>query len=211
MKKNVSISVLVFLLCMVFYTNGFTEINEYDAVLSGFKKPDSIYAPMPLWWWVGEKIEKERLAWQLDQLKDKGVLNPCVIYSHAPGGFARGELLDVDPYPFTDEWWDIFTWTARECRKRGMSISFSEYTTFNTVKREIAQNHQELYGYSLGHNSFEIEGPEQTEKKMPNNIISVRAYRVTNGEISHENSIDLFKNINGGILKWQVPHGNWIV
>ena len=56
---------------------------EPDLAVS-FANPPAGYGPVATWWWVGEPLEKERLAWQLDQLKAGGVLTPCVIYPDEP-------------------------------------------------------------------------------------------------------------------------------
>jgi hypothetical protein len=40
-----------------------------------FKEPPKIFSPVPIWWWSGEPILKERLRWQMERLVEAGVFN----------------------------------------------------------------------------------------------------------------------------------------
>src|SRR5258705_169142 len=47
--------------------------------LAPFATPDPAFSPVPLWWWSGEKLDIDRLIWQLDQLSAMGIHNVVVI------------------------------------------------------------------------------------------------------------------------------------
>ncbi len=205
---NILLTLFIFLSGLVYAGHN----NHYDQILDGFADPGKEYAPRPLWWWVGEKIEKDRVAWQLDQLKEKGVLHPIVVYSHAPRKFSVGKVYQVDPEPFTEEWWDIFDWTMKECEKRGMTLSFSEYVTFNKVQRRLIQEHPELASLHLGLSESEITGPDVFDISVPDNIVHLQAYELKSGKIDYQKSVNLLDYMQDGRkIKWVVPDGKWLI
>jgi hypothetical protein len=50
---------------------GFPNRDPDFDVLPGFQNPPRGYGEIPFYWWVGDKLEKERLLWQLDKLIEK--------------------------------------------------------------------------------------------------------------------------------------------
>ncbi|MBQ6924556.1 MAG: hypothetical protein IJQ73_07940 [Kiritimatiellae bacterium] len=91
-----------------------------------FRAPPSGYGEVPFWWWTGEKLDKERIAWQLRELRAKGVSGTQVNYAHLmTHGWAT---VPVEPPIFSDEWWDVFAFAAEESARLGMGIGLSGYT-----------------------------------------------------------------------------------
>ncbi len=91
-----------------------------------FHAPPPGYGEVPFWWWTGEKLDKERIAWQLRELHAKGVSGTQVNYAHL---MTHGwKTVPVEPPIFSDEWWDIFSFAAEESAKLGMGIGLSGYT-----------------------------------------------------------------------------------
>ena len=91
-----------------------------------FRAPPSGYGEVPFWWWTGEKLDKERIAWQLRELRAKGVSGTQVNYAHLmTHGWAT---VPVEPPIFSDEWWDVFAFAAEESARLGMGIVLSGYT-----------------------------------------------------------------------------------
>ena len=51
--------------------------------LPGFEKPLPGYGPIAGWWWSGpDRLTKERIAYQLDEMKKLGFMGLQVNYSH---------------------------------------------------------------------------------------------------------------------------------
>ena len=121
---------------------GFPDRSPDLDVLPEFAKPPEGYGPVPIYLWNGDKLTRERLAWQLDQLKDSGLAGVCVFYGHShrgidlelnrnyKGPFGRTE--PGDPLVFSDEWWKIWDWFSAECAKRKLAVGFLDYT-FNPL------------------------------------------------------------------------------
>ena len=53
-------------------------------VLPGFQNPPQGYGEVPYWWWTGEKLDKERLLWQLEELHKAGVSGTQINYAMNP-------------------------------------------------------------------------------------------------------------------------------
>lgn len=96
------------------------------SVRAGLKTPPPGYGEVPFWWWNGETLDKARLAWQIDELHKAGVSGMQVNYCHlVSDGWRTAEHA---PKVFSDAWWDVFSFVAVECAKRGMGIGLSGYT-----------------------------------------------------------------------------------
>lgn len=96
-----------------------------------FKNPPSGYGIVPLYWWLGDKLTRERLLWQLNQLEGHHISGLQVNYAHSDqGGPYWGLTYESDPPLFSEDWWKLFGWFLQEAKKRGMSVSLSDYTLF---------------------------------------------------------------------------------
>lgn len=99
---------------------------------TGFATPPAGYGEVPFWWWTGEKLDAERLLWQIDELAKKGGISGVQInYAHQD---VRNEkqpnwlTYPNDPEPLTAEWFDAFDAVAARCREYGMGVGLSGYT-----------------------------------------------------------------------------------
>ena len=114
MTANYKIVCLTFLLItagwmLVPDTVAQNAIN-YQQLKENFINPDyATWGEVPLWWWEGDSLQKERVTWQLETLASKGDgarscwynsqsvmafrrTHFCIIQS---GSFAEGEQEDV--------------------------------------------------------------------------------------------------------------------
>jgi len=132
---------------------GYPDRNPSLDVLPGFKNPPKGYGEVPFYWWQGDTLTPERLLWQLDQLKDKGIPSLQINYSHQDtGGISYGLSNPSKPALFTDQWWTLFKWFAAQAQKRGMTVSLSDYTLGigqGFSMDEAIKNNPELNGSML--------------------------------------------------------------
>ena len=90
-----------------------------------FRNPPPGYGEVPFWWWNGDRLDKKRLLWQIEELHRAGISGMQINYCHyIPGPW---HAVPGDPDVFTDEWWDFFSFVAVECAKRNMGIGLSDY------------------------------------------------------------------------------------
>ncbi len=130
-RKNVAcLSALVFILCLAIASAVLSQ-DAQVGLREGFTNPPEGYGEVPFWWWTGEKLNVERLNWQLDELKKNGISGVQVNYAH------QDVRNDVQPnwltYPnepevLTDEWFDVFEKVAEHCRDLNMGVGLSGYT-----------------------------------------------------------------------------------
>lgn len=78
-------------------------------LIHDFKDPGREYSVLAFWFLNGE-LEKERLAWQIDQMVEKGVY----------GGFMHPRAYLKTPY-LEKPWWDAIGACVEEARKQGFT------------------------------------------------------------------------------------------
>ena len=61
---------------------GLPKKDQVMNVLSEFKNPPVCYGQSPFYWWIGEKLDKDRILWQLDQLQAKHLWGLVVSIHH---------------------------------------------------------------------------------------------------------------------------------
>ena len=130
MKK---ILVLVGTLIGAFFISIFVSSGqESDCDLkTGFAQPPAGYGEIPFWWWTGEKLNVDRLIWQLDELKKKGISGVQVNYAHQDVQNEKQPnwlTYPNEPEVFSKEWFDAFEKVAEHCRKLNMGVGLSGYT-----------------------------------------------------------------------------------
>jgi hypothetical protein len=184
-------------------------------VLPGFQNPPAGYGQVPFYWWMGDTLTQERLLWQLDELTNKGISSLQVNYAHDDkGGLKWGLPFPSKPALFTEEWWDLFGWFMQEADKRGMSVSLSDYS-LGVGQRSYVDDainaYPEINGAELYHEIKTVPGDTTLVWELPDNYLSVTAFRQENKTIIPGSAVDLNDKINDGRLAWSAPRGNWQV
>lgn len=84
---------------------------------------------MPFYWWIGDTLTREHLAWQLDMLARKRISSLQINYCHTDtGGHHLRQDISFEARPLHSAWWELFGWFMTEAGKRGMTVSLSDYT-----------------------------------------------------------------------------------
>ena len=133
---------------------GFPSRDANLDALPGFQKPPPGYGEVAFYWWLGDPLTKERLAWQIAQLdKAKGVMGLQINYAHSDrGGKSWGLTYPSEPALFSKPWWELVGWLMQEAKRHGMAISLSDYTLGfgqGWCVDEILEAHPELLGMVL--------------------------------------------------------------
>ncbi len=128
-----------------------------------FDNPPKEFSPVPLWWWSGERLDPERLRWQMERFVEGGVHN-LVVMNLAPTGPLYGSDPDDPPF-FSDEWWEIFRGVCRDARELGVRIWFYDQIGFSgaNVQGEVVKRHPEFAGHSLDRVTHDLSGPGAVE------------------------------------------------
>lgn len=146
---------------------GFSDRSPTLDALPGFKSPPLGYGIVPFYWWLGDPITKERLAWQLEQMKGMGVSGYQINYAHsAKGGRSWGLTYPSEPALYSNPWWDLVAWFKDEAKKQGAAISLSDYTLgFGQGYKidKILREHPEVRGMELRMDKDSKVTPETLE------------------------------------------------
>jgi hypothetical protein len=132
---------------------GFADRSPSLDVLPGFKSPPPGFGIVPFYWWLGDPLTKERLSWQLEQMKGMGVSGYQINYAHSDkGGRSYGLTFPSEPALFSKSWWELVDWFKSEAGKQGAGISLSDYTLGfgqGYMVDELLRDHPEVKGMEL--------------------------------------------------------------
>lgn len=186
---------------------GSTHPDTLAALKECFTHPDSAGRPTPFHWWSGADLDRERLAWQLDQLAEAGIGGTVVGYSHRPDGSVDA----ADPAPFTAPWWDLFVWFVGESSARGMTVGFQDYNVLIDV---LSGPFPELASASPGtlvEHSFQASGPTILRVGLaPDDVVAARLVSDRLPGFEDPAAAAVLTAVDGE-LQWAVPDGNWLL
>ena len=193
---------------------GYPDRSPSLDVLPGFIIPPKGYGEVPFYWWQGDTLTRERLLWQLDQLKGKGIPSLQINYSHQDsGGISYGSSNPSKPALFTEEWWKLFKWFAAEAQKRGMTVSLSDYTLGigqGFAMDEAIKQNPELNGSMLKEYSQILSGTGNL--KMPENLLTLTAFKMKeDSSFIIETRKNLLPGVKNGNLNYNFENETWKV
>jgi alpha-L-rhamnosidase len=181
------------------------------ALLAGFSSPPLAFRPMPFYWWAGEPLNRERITWQLDRLKEKGIRQVIVSYPHGPDGTTDCGT----PTLFSQEWWELFRWFLVQCRERDMTAGFQDYTLAEPALQSIAASTPGMRGGQMSCVSTAATGLTLVALQAEAGSLPIGAWaypiQSQSGICKTEEVIDLTACLQNGILQWQPPTGSWLV
>ncbi len=189
---------------------GRPEKLETRAELLGlFEKPSLDFAAFSFFFWNGEKLTKERLSWQLEQLQSKGIGGTIVSYIHRPDmGIDAG-----DPPVFSAAWWELFVWFIAESKRLGMKAGIQDYCVVNPILEQLSLDYPELRGASLENILIEVTEANTVWLEIPETavLVSIRAFPKLEHSLDSTASVDLRPHMHGTKLEWLAPIGTWSV
>jgi hypothetical protein len=193
---------------------GYPDRSPSFDVLPGFINPPKGYGEVPFYWWQGDTLTRERLLWQLDQLKGKAISSLQINYSHRDsGGISYGLSNPSRPALFTDEWWTLFKWFAKEAQKRDMSVSLSDYTLGigqGFCMDDAIKQNPELNGSIIKSYTKIISGSGNL--KFPENLLSLTAFRLNEDSSFIINTrINLLSQLKNSSLLYDFGNETWKV
>ncbi|HEX4356506.1 MAG TPA: hypothetical protein VH141_03240 [Pseudonocardia sp.] len=89
-------------------------------LLARFTAPGPGYGPLPIWWWSGAPLTRERLRWQLERLVEGGI-RAAVVLCLAPTGPMFGSVADDPPF-LSDEWLALFDQVCADAAELGCTL-----------------------------------------------------------------------------------------
>lgn len=175
---------------------GKTNIKEY------FLNPPYGYGIVPFYWWIGDKLTKERIEWQLDKMKDHSITGYQINYAHdCSGGISWGATYESDPKLFSAQWWDLFHWLVEKGKKENFSVSLSDYTLGTAGQGwfidDILKDSPNLRANILKAVTKEISIDEKIYEIIPQNTLNVCIISKESNQV-----FDLMSLIYNGVLNY---------
>ncbi|MBS1878516.1 MAG: hypothetical protein JST31_03285, partial [Actinobacteria bacterium] len=132
-------------------------------LLQRFRSPDRSFYPTPIWWWSGERLDADRLRWQLERLVAGGARN-FVIMNLLPEVPDIGKSRD-DPPLFSEQWWGFFEGVCRDAEELGASIWLYDQIGHGgaNLLGEVTGRNPEATGMELERAVVEIDGAGAVE------------------------------------------------
>jgi hypothetical protein len=185
------------------------QTQEELSIRDHFLNPPSTHGPIPFYWWAGETLERERIAWQLDQLVAKGIRQTVISYPHD----AKGHTAMGDPLLFSPEWWDLFRWFLGACQERGMTVGFQDYTLVEPILLAIGQHTPGMQGGQMSCVGESVKGATTVQLCVEPGAFAVAAwaYPCHHGQPQIDAAVSLIGSVNDGVLDWTAPAGDWWV
>jgi hypothetical protein len=167
---------------------GYPDRSADLDVLPGFRNPPSGYGEVSFYWWLGDSLTRDRITWELDQLKGHSITGLQVNYAHSDqGGNIWGLTYPGKPRLFSKDWWELFEWFLKEAQKRDMSVSLSDYTLGIAGQGwyvdDMLKENPGLCGSNLVAVIHDIGANVDTAMAMPDNLLSAFVYRTDNGKV----------------------------
>ena len=83
-----------------------TDRATLEALRAGWTNPPATYRPHTRWWWPGNAVTKEGIAWELEQMKEKGfggveIMSFLKIYEKGNIEFGSPEFFDMVHFAVT--------------------------------------------------------------------------------------------------------------
>ena len=187
-----------------------------EEIYANFAAPPHGYGEVAFFWWLGDTLTRERLQWELDQLKGKGVVGLQVNYAHSDsGGLYWGLTMPGKPKLYSEQWWELFGWFMKEANKQGIAVSLSDYTLGigqgASVDEALAE-HPDLAGSELRFAGRIVAGPPGVTWRLPGEPLSLVAYKIGQDSLPLPGTgRDLSKYAGHGELRWTPGEGTWLI
>ncbi|HUW19269.1 MAG TPA: glycosyl hydrolase [Sedimentisphaerales bacterium] len=204
---------------LVGYSDAFSEFRmlprHSDSLEKHFSNPPAEYGMVPFFWWTGEPLSRQRIIWELDQLKANGFSGVNVNYTHTNLGYSyKG-----DPPLFSEGWWKFWQDIVDECAKRDMAIGFDDYLVTHgnpelaIVGSRIRQEAPEVAGLLLRQRVYTLEHGSafSLHEVKDSNVVASTAYRVGREKLDPSSAVDLRALAEADSRLWEVPDGTWYV
>ncbi|KQO97484.1 hypothetical protein [Leifsonia sp. Leaf264] len=136
------------------------------------------YGPVPIWWWSGDKVTRDRLRWQMEQLLSQGVAQ-AVIMNLAPSGPLYGALADDPPF-MSEEWWELFLGVGEDARELGFRFWPYDQIGFSgaNFQGRLVTQHPSWAGQKLGRAEQVLDSDDPFTLTIPQNAHALSAYAV---------------------------------
>jgi len=182
-----------------------------EALLEQFHNPPFDYGPIDCWWWEAGRLDKKKIRWQLEEMKEKGVAGTF----HYPR-FVYDQPLRPDPHYWSDGWWEFTKFSVEEHQRLGMQAWFDDWTAHGFFQNKLRAESEEktaLIGRRLVTREEESSAPGTIQIEVPQEeeILHAAAYRKLKDGLDYDSRQDLNDAIKDNRLSWKAEDAGWIL
>ena len=184
---------------------------SYSTLLQLFRQPTLDYSDFVTWFWETGELDKERLTWQLEELKKKGV-GGTWYYPR----YLDGERYGTQPTYFSEEWWEFFRHSVAEHERLGLEAWFSgwegrEY--WQDLLRAERATRPELEGRRLVIHEARSTGSGTLQLHVPagETVLTAAAYRLDGERLDPASYQDLSAAVQRQQIAWTAPDAGWLL
>ncbi len=114
-----------------------------------FERPPKKFSPVPIWWWSGGRLKRDRLLGQLARFVEGGVFNVCIIH-FTPTGWRCADEMAETPL-FSEAWWSLYADVCAVAQRLGIKIWFFDHIGFGGTERiaDMVRQRPEFSGQLL--------------------------------------------------------------
>ncbi|HEY7045459.1 MAG TPA: hypothetical protein VH419_17445, partial [Nocardioidaceae bacterium] len=177
-----------------------------------FADPPPEYRPIDGWWWEAGQLDREKLRWQLEEFRDKGIAGTW-FYAR----YLYDEPLGSQPGYMSPGWWEYTRFVAEEHKRLGMIDWFSNWTALqfeqDAIRKQRDAGEPALWGRRLvlHRGSQGQDGTVRIDLPEGDEVLDAAAYRVTDRSVDHASRIDLNDVVEGRSISWPASGAGWEV
>jgi alpha-L-rhamnosidase/Glycosyl hydrolases family 2, sugar binding domain len=181
------------------------------ALARQFRDPPPEYGPIDGWWWEAGRLDRDKLRWQLEELRDKGISGTW-FYAR----FLYGEPLGSQPPYFSDEWWEFTRFAAQEHQRLGLIDWFSNWTALQFEQGAIRAQREAnpaLWGRRLVIFTAAADEGATVELTLgpDDELVDAAAYRFDGEVVDHGSRVPLTDSVRDQRLEWRAAGPGWLL
>ena len=211
--------VVVMFLALSFSIAGGAEPGT-EQLHQAFTQPPNDCKPHTRWWWMGNALRKEDIAWQLEQMFAQGIGGVEQITMEPV--YTKGNHDYLSP-----EYFELLRFAVEEAERRGMSFSINfggpgwiwggEWVPIEDQSQVMLASAVEVDGPRVFSGALPEEAvinPNDVPRSMPviadeDRLLKVVAARLEEDRLRADSLTDLSSFSQGRSLEWNVPEGRW--
>lgn len=166
----------IVLCCAMLITASRGFAAETEDLMTAFATPNPVFSPVPIWWWSGDRIERDKISEQLRRMAEGGIYN-AIILNLAPSGPLYGSAPDEPPF-LSESWWDLFGFALEEAKKNGIRLWFYDQLGFSGagLQARVVRDHPEFRGVTLERVVEDVQGARDVQLRVPPSGAPVAAF-----------------------------------
>lgn len=220
MRRLLSCAAAGCLIALSLYPAATGDESSVDEIHAAFVHPPADCQPHTRWWWMGNALRKEDIAWQLEQMAGQGIGGVEQITMEPV--YTKGNHDYLSP-----EYFELLRYAVEEAEKRGMAFSVNfggpgwiwggDWVPKEEQSKVLLASAMQLDGPQRFSGPLPEEAalnPRDVPRSMPHiaeedRLVKAVAALVEGDHLRADSLVDLSARVEGRSITWDVPEGRW--